>query len=145
VRLFVRQKFGAGRAAYRMTVTSYTILKNTHVACALITYILFITRGIWMFRNPRCLKPAWVSVMPHYVDSLLLASAIGLVVVTSQYPGPLMWLNVKIAGLILYIGLGMAAFRFCKNRGARVVAWILAQMTFLYIVYVAITRTPLLL
>jgi uncharacterized membrane protein SirB2 len=124
---------------------SYTILKTTHVTCALIAYVLFFTRGVWVITNPQRLKLAWVRIVPHGVDSLLLASAIGLVVVTSQYPGPLAWLNVKIAGLILYIGLGMAAFRFCKSRGSKIVAWVLAQMTFLYIVLVAVTRTPFVL
>ena len=123
----------------------YTVLKSTHVACALITYILFFTRGVWLFTNPQRMKSAWVRIVPHGVDSLLLASAVGLVIVTNQYPGPLVWLNVKIIGLVLYIGLGMAAFRFCKSRGSKIVAWILAQVTFLYIVLVAVTRTPFIL
>jgi uncharacterized membrane protein SirB2 len=120
----------------------YTVLKTIHVTCAVITYILFFTRGIWVFSNPQRLKPTWVRVVPHVVDSLLLASAIGLVVVTSQYPGPLAWLNTKIVGLVLYIVLGMAAFRFCKNRRSKVITWILAQVVFLFIVLVAVTRTP---
>ena len=123
----------------------YTVLKSTHVTCALIAYILFFTRGVWLFTNPQRMKSTWVRIVPHGVDSLLLASAVGLVIVTNQYPGPLVWLNVKIIGLVLYIGLGMAAFRFCKSRSSKLVAWILAQMTFLYIVLVAVTRTPFVL
>ena len=125
---------------------SYTLLKSIHVTCAVITYVLFFTRGIWVFSNSRRLKSTWARIVPHVVDSLLLASAIGLVVVTSQYPGPLAWLNAKIVGLVLYIVLGMAAFRFYKNRGSKLIAWILAQAgIFVFIVLVAVTRTPFVL
>jgi len=109
-----------------MAYTIYTVIKTVHVTCALVAYLLFFSRGFWMF-------------------SLLLVSAIGLVVVTHQYPGALTWLNVKIVCLVLYIGLGMAAFRFCKTRRSKLVAWVLAQAVFLYIAIVAVTRTPFLL
>lgn len=120
----------------------YTALKATHMSCALVSFVLFFTRGIWVFRNPGRLKSTWLRVVPHAVDSLLLFSAIGLVLVTNQYPGELIWLNVKIACLLLYIGLGMAAFRFLKDRRAKFIAWLLALATFVYIVLVAVTRTP---
>jgi len=42
----------------------------------------------------------------------------------------------------LYIGLGMMALRFGKTRRARVSAWIAAQLVFLYIVLVAVTKNP---
>ena len=120
----------------------YTALKATHMSCALVSFVLFFTRGIWVFRDPGRMQSAWVRVVPHVVDSLLLFSAIGLVLVTNQYPGELIWLNVKIACLLLYIGLGMAAFRFLKDRRAKFIAWLLALATFVYIVLVAVTRTP---
>lgn len=120
----------------------YTALKATHVSCALVSIALFFTRGIWLFHHPGRLKSTWVRVVPHVVDSLLLLSAVGLVMVTNQYPGDLIWLNVKIACLLLYIALGMAAFRFLKERRAKLIAWVLALSTFAYIVLVAVKRTP---
>lgn len=128
-----------------MANTIYTVVKTAHVTCALVAYLLFFSRGYWMFSNPERLEAAWVRVVPHVVDSLLLVSAIGLVVVTHQYPGALTWLNVKIVCLFLYIGLGMAAFRFCQTRRSKFIAWALAQAVFLYIAVVAVTRTPFLL
>lgn len=119
----------------------YTLFKSTHVICALVSYLLFVSRGIWIFRHPGRERPAWVRVVPHVVDSLLLASAVGLVLLTRQYPGNLPWLDVKIACLLLYIALGMAAFRFLRGR-ARIAAWLLAQAVFGYIVLVALTRNP---
>jgi len=123
----------------------YTALKATHMSCALVSFTLFFARGIWIFSNPQRMKPAWVRIVPHVVDSLLLLSAIGLVMVTHQYPGDLVWLNVKIACLLLYIGFGMAAFRFLKDRRWRLTAWVMALATFIYIVLVAVKRTPFIL
>ena len=115
----------------------YTLFKSAHVTCAFASYLLFVTRGVWIFRNPDRSKPVWVGVLPHFVDSLLLASAIGLVVVTRQYPGDWLWLDVKIACLLLYIGLGMAAFRFCRSQRSKITAWILAAVaTSIFVAFV---------
>lgn len=123
----------------------YTALKATHMSCALVSFTLFFTRGMWVFSHPERLKSAWVRIVPHVIDSLLLLSAIGLVTVTHQYPGELVWLNVKIVCLILYIGLGVAAFRFLKDRRWKFITWVLALVTFAYIVLVAVKRTPFIL
>jgi uncharacterized membrane protein SirB2 len=45
---------------------------------------------------------------------------------------------------LLYIGLGMLAFRFGKTREMRLTAWLSAQAVFFYVVAVAITHDPLL-
>ena len=47
-------------------------------------------------------------------------------------------------GLVVYIALGMVAFRWAKTMRARVIAWLAAQVVFFYIVGVAITKSPLL-
>lgn len=121
---------------------TYTMLKSIHVACAVVSYALFVMRGLWLFRFPHRLRARWVRIAPHAVDALLLASAVALVVLTRQYPGPLSWLNAKIAAVVLYIALGMAAFRWLKTERARFLSWILAQFAFFYIVLTAVTKTP---
>lgn len=123
----------------------YTTLKITHLTCVLLTYLLFLTRGVWLVRDPQALSKPWVRVVPHVVDTVLLGSAIGLVLITRQYPGEQVWLTVKIIALVLYIALGLLAFRVCRKRATRLAAWITAQLVFVYIVLVALTRTPLLI
>ena len=81
--------------------------------------------------------------MPHVIDTVLLASAIALVVMSRQYPLVNGWLTAKIVGLIFYIGLGMVALRHRKTRHTRIAAWVAAQAVFVYIVAVALTRNPL--
>lgn len=53
------------------------------------------------------------------------------------------WLTAKVLALALYIGLGMIAFRAGRPRPPRITAWVGAQIVFIYIVLVALTRSPL--
>ena len=47
----------------------------------------------------------------------------------------------KIIGLLVYIGLGMMAFRFGKTRNQKLLAWIGAIAVFAYICGLAITKS----
>ena len=123
---------------------SYAALKMIHVTSVIISYLLFSLRGIWMMQGSAALKQRWAKVAPHIVDTMLLTSAIALAVKIDQDPIHDAWLSAKVLGLLLYIGLGMMALRFGKTRRARVSAWIAAQLVFLYIVLVAVTKNPIL-
>ena len=119
-------------------MNAYLILKPLHVSFVLVSYSLFLLRGIWMLRASPRLQRRWVRVLPHVNDTLLLASGITLAVLTHQSPGSHPWLAAKIAALVVYIGLGTVAF---KRR--KLWAWLAAQAVFFYIVAVAVTRNPL--
>lgn len=121
----------------------YLLIKQTHVACAALSYAGFFVRGIWMLRGSALLERRWVRVAPHVVDTLLLASAIALAVTLGQYPLAEPWLTAKVVALVFYIGLGMVALRRGPTRRIRAAAWILAQAVFIYIVAVALTRNVL--
>ena len=118
----------------------YLALKQIHVACVALSFAGFFVRGVWMIREPPLLRQRWVRVAPHVVDTILLASAIALAVLLRQYPFVHGWLTAKVAGLALYIALGMIALRFGATRRIRVAAWLLAQVVLAYVVMVAITR-----
>lgn len=121
----------------------YEQLKAAHVACAIFSYALFFTRGVWMMRGSPMLARRWVRVVPHVIDTLLLASAIALLVLLGLNPVTTPWLAAKIVGLVAYIGLGMVALRRGPTRGARIAAWIGAQAVLFYITAVAVTKQPL--
>ena len=123
-------------------LSAYLAVKGIHQTCALITFCLFVYRGAWIFTHLGIDRPRWMKILPHIIDSLLLASAIALVLITSQYPGEQAWLNAKILALVAYIGLGLYAFRFAKNRLAALAAWLLGIGVFIYIAAVAFTRFP---
>ena len=61
-----------------------------------------------------------------------------------QYPFVHAWLTTKVVVLVFYIGLGMLALTYGKTRRIRVGSWIAAQLCFMYIVAVALTKHPLL-
>ena len=116
-------------------------LKPIHVIAAAVSFTLFFVRGVWMIMDSPRLKQRWVRIVPHVNDTLLLTAAIWMAIVTHQYPGTHAWLTAKVAGLLVYIGLGMVALRHGPTRGIRIAAWIAAQTVFLYIVAVAFTRS----
>ena len=120
------------------------LLKSIHITCVVLSYALFFMRGIWLMRSSSIMQQRWVRIAPHSIDSVLLVSAILLAWQLGYTPMNAPWLAAKIVALLLYIGLGMLAFRFAKTLQMRLVAWLSAQIAFFYIVAVAITHDPLL-
>ena len=121
---------------------SYALLKIIHVASIILSYLLFLTRGIWMMQDSPSLKRRWVKILPHIIEKVLLISAIALAVTLQQNPLSDSWLSAKVVGLLLYICLGMVAMRFGKTRQTKIIAWVAAQCVFAYIVLVALTKSP---
>jgi len=122
---------------------SFMLLKHTHVTCAVISFALFFLRGIWRFKGSPIMQQGWVKVVPHAVDTLLLASALGMAYLIEQYPLVDAWLTAKFFGLLLFITLGSVALKHGKTRAIRIAAWLGAQVVFAYIVLVATNHNPL--
>lgn len=121
----------------------YLLLKQVHMASAAISFSLFLLRGLWMLQNSPRLRALWVRILPHLNDTLLLASAIAMVVISRQYPIEQHWLTAKLVALLLYIALGMVALKRGRTRTVRGLAWLAALGVFVYIVAVAVSRNPL--
>jgi uncharacterized membrane protein SirB2 len=122
---------------------SYLAIKHLHITFAALSGILFLTRGIWVLRASAMLQQRWVRIVPHVVDTLLLASALTMVVWSGQYPFVQNWLTAKVVALVAYIALGTMALKRGKTREARIAAFIGALVVFGYIVTVAVTRQPM--
>ena len=119
------------------------MLKFAHMGFALLSITLFFIRGIWMMTDSGMRQNRLFKVLPHIVDTLLLVTAIILVVQTAQYPFQESWLTAKVVALIAYIGVGLVALRLGRTKVIRVVAWVIALDIFAYMYLVAITRSPL--
>jgi len=119
-------------------MNSYLIVKNIHVASVVISVTLFVLRGYGVFRDQAWLRTPLIRVAPHIVDTVLLASAVWLAVILSQYPFQQPWLTAKVVGLLVYIGLGTVALKRKK-----LWAFLLALVTVGYVIAVALTRNPL--
>ncbi len=120
----------------------YSLLKAVHISCVLISFSLFFLRGIWRFTESPLLQQRWVKVLPHVNDTILLLAAIGMATTVAAYPGMHKFLAMKVAGLLVYILLGLCAFRWAKTKTAQIGAWLLALLMFIYIVALAITKSP---
>lgn len=121
---------------------NYLLIKHIHMTCAALSGSLFFVRGIWMLRDSALLQRRWVKIVPHLIDTLLLASAITLAVWSRQYPLAQSWLTAKVVGLVIYIALGTIALKRGKTKPVRLAAFIAALAVFAYIVKVAVTRHP---
>ena len=120
----------------------YAALKTLHLSTIVLTLALFVLRGVWMMADSPRLQARWVRIVPHLNDTLLLASGIGLAVLTQQYPLVHGWLSAKFFALLLYIVLGTFALKRGKTRGQRIAAWVAALLVFGYMVAVALTHDP---
>lgn len=114
-----------------------------HVTTALLSIFGFIFRGILRFSGSDLVNSKWLKITPHIVDTVLIISAIllftrsGLDLMTAS------WLQAKIVALIVYIALGLVAFRFAKTTTTRLLAWLTAILIFGYILTVAVSKNPL--
>lgn len=124
-------------------VASYTALKYLHVSCVVLSGAGFVLRGVWMLRGSPMLARRWVRVLPHVLDTVLLASAIALAVVIGQYPLVNGWLTAKLAGLIAYIALGTIALKRGPTPGIRIWAFCGALLVLAYVVAVALTKSAI--
>lgn len=122
----------------------YALLKMIHVGSVIVSYTLFFLRGVWLLQDSENLRQRWVRILPHVVDTILLTSAVALAMTIQQNPLEHSWLTAKVVGLLLYIILGMMAMRLGKTRQTKIIAWVAAQCVFIYIVSVALTKSPVL-
>ncbi len=121
----------------------YIAIKHLHMTCAALSGSLFLLRGIWMLGESTMLQRRWVNLVPHVIDTLLLTSALIMVIWSRQYPFVQPWLGAKLLALLVYIALGAIALKRGKTKTVRVYAFIGALVVFAYIGAVALTKQVL--
>lgn len=117
----------------------YAAVKHLHLATVALSWSLFFVRGLWMIADSPRLDARWVRVAPHVNDTVLLAAGVYL----ATFYGLADWIVAKLVALVAYIVIGAVAIRHGRGKRVRVVAWLLAQAVFLYIVAVALAKRPL--
>lgn len=121
----------------------YVTIKHVHIASAALSGSLFLLRGIWMMRESTMLQNRMVRILPHVVDTVLLASALIMVFWSGQYPFVQNWLTAKVLALIAYIAIGTIALKHGGTKAQRVSAFFAALLVFAYIGLVAMTKRAL--
>ncbi len=89
------------------------------------------------------LQRHFVRIVPHVIDTLFLASGIGLILSLKLRVLDHPWLITKLIALVAYILLGTIALKRGKTVEIRLTAFLLALATFAYIVGVALNKSVL--
>lgn len=121
----------------------FLLAKSVHIAAVVLTIIGFTTRGVWMMRRSPRLDSRLARTLPHINDTILLLSALSAAALLGQYPFVNTWLTAKVFGLLAYILLGAVALTYGPTYRIRIAAFICAVLSFIYVVYVALTKNTL--
>jgi len=120
----------------------FNALKFIHISTVSISLILFISRALLLFsQSPRLQQPV-LRILPHINDTILLVSAISMLVTAELIPsGENIWLLAKIIAMVVYILLGMILFKSAKSILAKQLVFVLALIIYSYIIHTAIYKT----
>ncbi len=119
---------------------SYSLLYHIHIGCALLSISGFLLRGWWRFTKPSRLNRPLVKVLPHIIDTVLLASAVMLALQLHQYPLTHAWLTAKVLALLAYIALGTIALKRGRTDFSRACAFIGSLLLLVYMVGTATSK-----
>jgi len=108
----------------------------------MISLLGFVIRSWWAINSSALLQRRWVRITPHVIDTLLLTTAILLMIILGQHPGNQGWILAKLIALVFYIGFGSLAIKRAPTLVSKAVFFGLAIATFGYIIGVAIAHHP---
>lgn len=122
----------------------YPQIRAVHIGSVIASGLLFAMRcGAFNLAGAAWPKALPVRVLSWIIDSTLLMAALILMTIVHQYPLVHPWLTVKVALLVLYIGLGTQALADARPRRARLAFSVVAFLLFGFIITVARARDPL--
>lgn len=115
----------------------YPLFKQLHVILALISLSLFVYRWRLSFKAAPPVQPRWLTISPHLCNSLLFAGGIAMLAMHSRLLHQ-PWLITKLIVVLLYIGLGIMAFK-STERGQKLGKGLLALALFGYMYGASVT------
>ncbi len=107
-------------------------LVYSHQLLALLTLAVFLLQGVLGLAAPGYVRHPALRIGSHAIYTLLLITAIALLVAYGWNPLDFGWILIKIALLVVFILLGIIAFKQRFSRPARVVAWLGALAALLW-------------
>lgn len=121
---------------------SFGLLKQIHVAAAVLSIAGFLWRAGLMLRRSPLADRRWVQTAPHYVDSVLLLAALGMLLVGARNPFAEPWLVAKISTLFAYIVCGALALKRAPGERAKRFFLVLALVLIAHLLSIALARDP---
>jgi uncharacterized membrane protein SirB2 len=89
----------------------YMAFKHTHLLLVVLSVSFLLLRFVMNLRSTPLLQRKFFKIAPHVIDTFLLLSAVGLMLIIRQYPLVNPWLTEKVFAVIAYIILGVMAFK----------------------------------
>ncbi len=120
----------------------YLALKHIHMVSIALSVLLLTVRYVLMMMDSALLHKKFLKVAPHAVDTLLLASGIGLIFITGFIPftAHTMWLTEKISCVLVYIALGFVALKMGRTKLIRSFAFFGALGWLYWAAHLAMTK-----
>lgn len=89
----------------------YMAFKHLHLLMVVLSVSLLFIRFGMRLKASSLLHNKIFKIAPHVVDTLLILSAVALMVTINQYPFVNSWLTEKFIALLAYIALAVMALR----------------------------------
>ena len=121
----------------------YMLVKHLHLTAVALSLLLFTLRFIWALKGSAMLQKKWVKIVPHVIDTVLLASALTLCFIIVQYPFVDAWLTEKVIGVIGYILMGFYTLKWAKGNVSRSFGFIAALALVIFTAKIAVFKQPL--
>ncbi len=122
----------------------YMAYKHFHLLMVVLSVSFLLVRYAMSLKPAAILQTKFFKIAPHIIDTLLLISAVLLMLTLQQYPFVHAWLTEKFFAVLAYILLAVMAFRG-RTRFIRWLCFLGALGWLALAVRVAITKQPVFL
>ena len=122
----------------------YEAVKHIHLTAIALSVVLFLLRFVLSAMQSPMLQKKWLKILPHIVDTFLLASAVTLCVLLKQYPFVDAWVTEKLLALVMYIFMVTLALKLGRNGFMRGIGLVGALSWIAYAGMVAVSKQPIL-
>lgn len=112
------------------------------MACALLSFTGFLLRSYLMMIDSKWLNHKAVLLLPHLVDSLFLACGFWMAFMVNFGLFNQPWLSMKVLLLMIYLFFVGQTLSRGRTKPIRVAAFFCGVFTFMYIVGIAVNKTP---
>ncbi|MBU2676567.1 MAG: SirB2 family protein [Gammaproteobacteria bacterium] len=121
----------------------YPEIKFVHVTAAVVSGALFLLRGAAVSLGSSWAMIASVRYLSYSIDIVLLTAALLLFIILPSAIFSNGWLWLKIALVVVYIGLGTLALKRGRTAGIRRACFVAAAAVYTCVYVIARTHDPL--
>ena len=121
----------------------YPQIKQFHIACVILSGLLFAVRALAAVFGARWPMAAPVRYLSYAIDSTLLTAALILLTILPSAVFSNGWLLAKLGVLACYIVLGSFALKRARSTKTRTLCLLGAAAAYLAVVSIALAHHPL--